>query len=126
MRNYNKYKKYIKKRKTISPLKLTIIILAVLIVMAIGYSSSNDILRFAGTANIRDFSITYNLNGGNALQNPITRYDATTAALLPLATRSNYNFMGWYEDPDFLGQRIEMTPTRIRCTKSSTVCKMGT
>ena len=112
MRNYNKYKKYNKKRKILSPLGITLIMLAIIAVMAIGYAALNDTLKIIGTANIGTFTITYYLNGGTNVQNPITEYNATTNAPLPIPTYANYIFGGWYENSSFSGNSIASTPTR--------------
>ena len=113
MRKYNKYKKKFKKRIIVHPIRITLLVLLIIIVMVIGYSQYNDILRIIGVANIKTFTITYNLNGGTNVQNPITSYDATTNAPLPIPTRNNFTFSGWYEDPYFAGDPITTTPTRI-------------
>ena len=126
MRNYNKYKKYNKKRKIISPLVITLIVLAIIAVMAIGYANFYDSLKIVGTTNIGTFSITYNLNGGTNAQNPITTYDATTNAPLPIPTYTGYIFAGWYENDSGIGTAISTTPTRKQCKELSFICKMGT
>ena len=115
MRNYNKYKKYIKKKKVISPLKITIIMLFLLITMSVGYSTYVDTVQIEGTANIGSFTIQYNLNGGTNVANPITTYNATSNALLPLPTQTGFSFGGWFEASDFSGNRITTTPTRKEC-----------
>ena len=112
MRNYNKYKKYAKKRKVISPLKISMIMVVLMITMAIGYAALNDTLTINGTSSIGRFTISYNLNGGTNVQNPIVSYDATSNALLPIPTYTNYTFAGWYENDTFTGNAITTTPTR--------------
>ena len=115
MRNYNKYKKYGKKKKIISPLKVTTIILALLATMSIGYSVYTDTVRIDGTANIGSFTIQYELDGGTNVANPITMYYATTNAPLPIPTKTGFSFGGWYESSDFSGSSISTTPTRKWC-----------
>ena len=54
------------------------------------------------------FSITYNTNGGNAI-NPAT--DLTTIpSTLPTPTKEGYNFAGWYTDNAFTAPAIAGTP----------------
>ncbi len=115
MRNYNKYKKYVKKSTVISPLKITITMAILFIAMSIGYAAYTDALKVQGTANLRGFTIQYELNGGTNPANPITYYDATMNALLPVPTRTNFNFLGWYDNPSFSGTALTYTPTRKQC-----------
>ena len=112
MRNYNKYKKFGRKRKAITPLRVIIIMIALMLTMSIGYAYFNDRLTIGGTANIGRFTISYNLNGGTNVQNPIVIYDATSNAPLPIPTYTNYTFGGWYENDTFTGNAIATTPTR--------------
>ena len=113
MRNYNKYKKYNKKKRILnSPLNIILIMIAIIAVMAIGYASLNDMIRIFGSANIKSFSIEYNLNGGTNVVNPITTYYATTNEILPLPTYTGFIFGGWYENDTFTGSNIISTPTR--------------
>ncbi len=108
----NKYKKYGKKRKIISPLKIVIVMAILLIVMTIGYATYRDTVVIEGTGNIGSFTIQYNLNGGTNVANPITVYSATSNAPLPIPTKTGLSFGGWYESSDFSGNRLITTPTR--------------
>ena len=112
MRDYNKYKKYVKKHTVISPLKITITMVILIITMAIGYSAYIDTLKIEGTANLTNFTIQYVLNGGTNVANPITTYDATMHAPLPFPTRTNYTFLGWYDNDSLSGEPLDYTPTR--------------
>lgn len=112
MRNYNKYKKYIKKKKILSPIKITFMFLSLIFILAIGYANFSDISIVQGTANIGSFTITYNLNGGTNVENPITTYDATTNAPLPIPTKEGYTFYGWYDNDALTGNALITTPTR--------------
>ena len=112
MRNYNKYKKFGKKKKLINPIKITIVMVILMITMAIGYASYTDTLQIRGEAKIASFTITYHTNGGNLSGNVITTYNATSNALLPMPTRTNYSFTGWYENENLTGDPIDLTPTR--------------
>ena len=52
------------------------------------------------------FNIIYSLDGGiNHLDNP-DKYTIETNIILQKATKANYNFMGWYDNPDFEGQPV--------------------
>ena len=112
MRNYNKYKKYKKGRKRIGNVKIFFIIISFMCTLAVGYSKLDDKLTMTGTANIGTFTIQYNLNGGQNVNNPITTYNATTNAPLPIPTLTDYSFAGWYENPSCTGEGLYTTPTR--------------
>lgn len=91
MRNNLKYKVN-SKRKMVSPIKITILFACFIIALAIAYANMNESLTLNGTANIGSFSITYNLNGGTNVPNPITQYYATTNGALPIPTYTGYIF----------------------------------
>ena len=81
MRNYNKYKKYNKRKRILnSPLSIILAMLAIIVTMAIGYASLNDVLKIIGTAKIATFTITYNLNGGTNVTNTISFAKGTKSA----------------------------------------------
>lgn len=112
MRNYNKYKKYNKKNRIVSPIKIILVFLVLMVIMAIGYAAFNDTSIIQGSANVGSFTITYNLNGGTNVENPITTYDATTNAPLPIPTKEGYTFYGWYDNDALTGNALITTPTR--------------
>ena len=109
-KNYNY--KFNNRRKTISPLKITILFILAIIMLSIGYASMRDVLTINGTANIGSFTITYVLNGGTNVANPITEYYATTNGILPIPSYTGYSFGGWYENDTFTGSSLTTTPTR--------------
>ena len=105
-------KKYkINKRKSISPIRIVFIFALFSLILSLGYALMNDIIQINGTANIGSFSISYNLDGGTNVQNPITEYYATSNAILPIPNKNNYTFGGWYENDSFTGNSITTTPT---------------
>ena len=113
------------RRKTISPIRIALLFILFIIMLAIGYATMSDTLTINGIANIGSFSITYNLNGGTNVANPITQYYATTNGVLPIPSYSGYTFGGWYENDTFTGTPLTTTPTRQQCKRSCIVCKMG-
>jgi uncharacterized repeat protein (TIGR02543 family) len=53
------------------------------------------------------YTITFNLNGGNALITPPTAYDITTVTItLPTPTRTGYRFGGWFDNVGFAGTAV--------------------
>ena len=125
MRNYNKYKKYKKKKRTVSHIGIVIILLCFMIALTIGYSTLRDTTTIIGSANIGSFTITYYLNGGTNVANPITTYYATSNAPLPIPTNSGYSFAGWHDNESLTGNPLATTPTRGKCKKFKFICKMG-
>ena len=110
----NRYKKYGRKRRKLNKINWYIIIIAILLMifMSIGYARFNDTLTLNFKANVRGFTITYNLNDGTNPANPITLYDATMNAPLPIPTKTGFVFGGWYENDQLTGNSISTTPTR--------------
>ena len=53
--------------------------------------------------------------GGTNVPNPITVYNATTNAVLPIPTYTGYTFGGWYENDMLTGSQIITTLTRKQC-----------
>ncbi len=108
-----RYKKYGKKRKKVNRINIHVIIIAIvlIIVMSIGYARFSDTLTMHFSANVGSFTITYHLGGGTNVANPITSYDATTNAPLPIPTQEGYIFGGWYENDQYTGNSISTTPT---------------
>jgi uncharacterized repeat protein (TIGR02543 family) len=54
-----------------------------------------------------NYSITYNLNNGTQASGAITTYTIETSTFnLPIPTRTNYAFVGWYDNSSFTGNRI--------------------
>ena len=100
------------RRKTISPIKVVLLFTLFIMMLSIGYAVMTDTLTINGTANIGSFSITYNLNGGTNVANPITEYYAVTNGILPIPTYNGYTFAGWYENDMFTGNSLTTTPTR--------------
>ena len=107
------YKKYGRKRKKVNRINIHVIIIAIvlIIVMSIGYARFSDTLTMHFSANVGSFTITYHLGGGTNVANPITSYDATTNAPLPIPTQEGYIFGGWYENDQYTGNSISTTPT---------------
>ena len=56
---------------------------------------------------VTNYTITYNLNGGEALDNPKTTYVKGDTFDLPVPTKANFEFGGWYESSDFSTVLIE-------------------
>ena len=77
------------------------------------YTYNNGVLSIPSvTSDItinRYYSITYNLNSGTQAQNQVTRYLYGDNLTILSPTRSNYQFQGWYENPQFTGSAISST-----------------
>lgn len=53
-----------------------------------------------------EYTITYNLNGGTAGNNPPTTHTYDTATTLVDPTRTDYTFGGWFTNSDFSGTKV--------------------
>ncbi len=51
------------------------------------------------------YLISYNTNGG-VLNNAPVNYDITQNVVLPIPTKKGYNFVGWYDNDQFIGDKI--------------------
>ena len=61
--------------------------------------------------NLFEYTITYELNGGEGATN--TTYNVASPTItLPIPTKSGFDFAGWYDNPDFTGQPVTTIPTR--------------
>lgn len=59
----------------------------------------------------KQYSITYNLDGGlNSCDNPLKYYAASDTIILQPATREGYEFEGWYKDSAFMTE-VTQIPT---------------
>ncbi len=60
-----------------------------------------------GSTVITTYSIIYNLDGGILGSGAVTSYNIETETFsLPIPTRENYNFEGWYTSSDFSGSAV--------------------
>ena len=116
MRNYNKYKNKKTKKRFFNPYIVLILFTLFMMALALGYSFFSDILTIYGSANAnyKIYTITYNLNGGTNPQNPVTQYTIVDNAVLPLPTRNNYSFGGWYDNESLNGTAISTTTGQKR------------
>lgn len=105
-----RYKKYTK-RKLISPYFIFAIVVLVILVMSVGYASHTEIMSIFGTANAKYdvYEINYVLNGGTNPQNAVTSFRNYDDIPLPLPTRDNFIFKGWYLNENCTGNRILST-----------------
>lgn len=111
MRNYNKYKKFKNNKRSFNPYIICAIVMVLMIGMTVGYASFTDILTVTGTANARYevYTITYELNGGTNPANPVTQYIIIDNAILPIPTKTGWDFGGWYDNDTFDGEPITST-----------------
>ena len=60
---------------------------------------------------VNTYKIDYELNGG-VLYNPVTLYEGPLAAdiILPIPTKENCTFKGWYTDSEFTSEEIKTIP----------------
>ena len=58
-----------------------------------------------------DYSITFNLGGGNLAETPVDKYNIETADLtLPIPSRTGYTFVGWFDNDQLSGEAIDCIP----------------
>ena len=70
------------------------------IITTIPLGSSGNKVYYAKW-NIIEYNITYNLNNGENPSNVKTKYTVEEEYTLPIPTRSNYVFLGWYNEETF-------------------------
>ena len=71
----------------------------------IGVKSTNLYAYWVSATTI--FSVTLNANGGAINAGNVTEYTYGVGATLPTdVTNTGYQFLGWYESPDFTGPRV--------------------
>ncbi len=63
--------------------------------------------KFYAKWDIISYTITYYANEGLMPTNPINNFTIEESVILPIPTRSGYEFLGWYEESDFTGNKIE-------------------
>lgn len=58
-----------------------------------------------------DYSITFNLGGGNLAETPVDKYNIETADItLPISSRTGYTFVGWFDNDQLSGEAIDCIP----------------
>jgi len=71
------------------------------------------------TITVKEYSITYNTDGGTIPSDAITSYHANTSTFnLPTATKTGYTLEGWYENEDLSGNKVTQI---IKGTKENKV-----
>lgn len=72
------------------------------------YTLDSDPLTIAATFSIHNYSITYNLNGGDGATNTTYTYEseAITLPTAPTVHKTGYTFLGWYDNSSFEGSAI--------------------
>ena len=55
------------------------------------------------------YALTYNLGGGSVTRTLPSTYQTDVEVPLVSPTRSGYIFEGWYDNPDFIGNKIDST-----------------
>lgn len=75
------------------------------------YRVQNNI-KITAKWKLRNYRITYNLNGGIAATDWPSSYNIeNTEFQLPISSRTGYDFDGWYLESDFEGNKIVSIPT---------------
>ena len=100
----SKYKTYNRKRFRSGYFVFSIVIICI-IGLSIGYSYYSDTLTISGSANAKyaAYTIEYVLNGGINPENVITTYSGADEIPLPVPTKNNYVFEGWYDNEQYIG-----------------------
>ncbi|MEY8461710.1 leucine-rich repeat protein [Streptococcus merionis] len=57
----------------------------------------------------KTYQLTFHLNGGSFSENMPNTYQTDVEASLAVPSRPDYHFDGWYESPDFSGDKVENT-----------------
>lgn len=57
---------------------------------------------------IKGYKVTLNLNGGALPDGTDLTFEIGTQVVLPIPTKENYIFSGWYDNPDFAGTPISI------------------
>ena len=58
-----------------------------------------------------DYSITFNLGGGNLAETPVDKYNIETADItLPIPSRTGYTFVRWFDNDQLSGEAIDCIP----------------
>ena len=70
-----------------------------------GEVASKKIKVVKGDATTIEYTITYELDGGQISDAP-TKYDGTEEIILPIPTKEGYEFKGWYTTLEFSGDII--------------------
>lgn len=107
MRKY-KYRK----RKMFNPYIVFILVIVAISVMSVGYAISTDKLTITGRANAKYhiYHIMYELYGGTNPDNAVSEFTIVDETCpLPIPTRTGYTFKGWYDNEDFIGEKITTT-----------------
>ena len=96
---YKRLKRY-SKRNTFSPYILFMLLSSCVIVMSIGYASLTSFLTIQGNVNAQyaTYTITYDTRGGTNPNNAVTQFNWGDNIPLPIPTRTDYNFEGWYDE----------------------------
>ena len=106
-----KYRKF-KKKKTLNPYVIFILVVVCILAMSVGYAISTDTLTIKGTATAKYkvYVITYELNGGKNPDNAITEFTIKDADIpLPIPTKTGFAFVGWYDNSDCTGKTMKTT-----------------
>ena len=79
--------------------------------MGVGYATYTDTLTIAGTANAKYkiYEITYILNGGKNPENVVNSFRIVDDIPLPIPSKTDYKFSGWYDNESCVGQRLLTT-----------------
>jgi uncharacterized repeat protein (TIGR02543 family) len=73
---------------------------------------SLDMIYFGYAIGLETYEITYVLDGGTMNSNNPTTYTIESENInLYASTKSGYGFIGWYDNPEFLGEAIATIPS---------------
>ena len=111
VKGMKKYKKFNSNNYKRNSNIIFIIVIIGIIVLSIGYSYYTDRLTINGDANAKylTYSIEYVLNGGTNPENVVTSFKIIDEIPLPIPTRSQYTFAGWYDNERCVGTKITKT-----------------
>ena len=106
-----KYKKFNNRNRIRRGYILFAICIVAIIGMSVGYSYYFDSLTIRGSANAnyKIYNIEYILNGGTNPENVVTGFKSIDEIPLPIPTKSQYIFDGWYDNDEFAGTKYTST-----------------
>lgn len=68
------------------------------------------ILGFSGCKKNIEYSITYNLLDGVLPEGAIVSFSEKDETVLPIPSKSDYSFDGWYQNSEFTGEKVTKIP----------------
>ena len=65
------------------------------------------------------YEVNFDTDGGTAVEPAFGSFGRVNIDTEPVTAREGYDFMGWYENPDFSGERVSFPATITSFSKPS-------